>query len=299
MAARAFVIAVEDYSAGNFLPSLEGCNRDAEVFIRWLLEKKLKGVAPESLNDHLRCCSGKGLADGKELEWHTAGTTSSEIIRELGKCVKDWADRTDEFYFFFSGHGFSYSNSTWEKSVDVLVASDFTDLETGGRACLPLNEIKTKLWKSLGPRHHYYFVDACRNLIPSEQLSLSGTGLGFPTSQLGTPTVYRMFSTAQNKTSDTQSGFTPLLVRGLSGGGRAKGLRSSRMYVIFDLLCEYVKKGLKPSGQDVDYEREGSGEGYILELNPIENSVCEISVESAAPEDEFTLVVRDIKGLDR
>ena len=299
MAARAFVIAVEDYSAGNFLPSLDGCNRDAEVFIRWLLEKKLKGVGPDALPDHLRCCSGKGMADGKELEWRTAGTTSLEIIKELGRCVKDWADRTDEFYFFFSGHGFSYSNSAWEKSVDVLVASDFTDLETGGRACLPLNEIKTKLWKSLGPRHHYYFVDACRNLIPSEQLSLSGTGLGFPTSQLGTPTVYRMFSTAQNKTSDTQSGFTPLLVKGLSGGGRAKGLRSNRMYVVFDLLCEYVKQGLKPSGQDVDYEREGSGEGYILELNPIENSVCEISVEGAAPEDKFTLTVRDIKGLDR
>ena len=293
MAARAFVIAIEDYSAGDFLPSLEGCNRDAESFISWLLEKKLKDVKPGSLKEHLRCCSSK------KIKWRTAGTTSGEIIAELAKCVKDWADRTDEFYFFFSGHGFSYSDSAWEKSVDVLVASDFTNLETGGRACLPLNEIKTKLWKSLGPRHHYYFVDACRNLIPAEQLSLSGTGLGFPTSQLGTPTVYKMFSTAQNKTSDTQSGFTPALVRGLGGGGRAKGLRSNRMYVVFDLLCEYMKKALQPSGQEVDYEREGSGEGYILEINPVERSACEISVEGAKPEDKFTLVVRDpVKGLD-
>src|SRR3954467_235232 len=251
MAVRAFVIAVEDYSQGDFLPSLEGCNRDAESFILWLLEKKLKDVKPASVKDYVRCCSSKAL------KWRTAGTTSGEIIAELGKCVKEWADHTDEFYFFFSGHGFSYSTSPWEKSVDVLVASDFKNLETGGRACLPLNEIKTKLWKSLGPRHHYYFVDACRNLIPAEQLSLSGTGLGFPTSQLGTPTVYKMFSTAQNKTSDTQSGFTPMLVKGLRGGGRAKGLRSNRMYVVFDLLCEYMKKSMQPSGQDVDYEREG------------------------------------------
>lgn len=298
MAARAFVIAIEDYGAGNFLPPLPGCNRDADSFIRWLLEKKLKNVKPEQVSDFIRCCSGKDIAEGKDLEWRTAGTTSGEIISELAKCVKLWADRTDEFYFFYSGHGFSYSNSAWEKSVDVLVASDFTDLETGGRACLPLDEIRVKLWKSLGPRHHYYFIDACRNLIPAEQLSLSGTGLGFPTSQLGTPTVYRMFSTAQNKTSDTQSGFTPALVRGLHGGGRAKGLRSNQMFVIFDLLGEYMRKSMRQSGQDVEYGRDGSGEGYILKIDPIENSACEISVEGARPEDEFTLTVRDIKGLD-
>ena len=299
MAARAFVIAIEDYGAGNFLPPLPGCNRDADGFIRWLLEKKLKNVKPEQVPDFIRCCSGKDITEGKDLEWRTAGTTSGEIIAELAKCVKLWADRTDEFYFFYSGHGFSYSNSAWEKSVDVLVASDFTDLETGGRACLPLDEIRVKLWKSLGPRHHYYFIDACRNLIPAEQLSLSGTGLGFPTSQLGTPTVYRMFSTALNKTSDTQSGFTPALVRGLRGGGRAKGLRSNQMFVIFDLLGEYMRKSMKLSGQDVEYGRDGSGEGYILKIDPIENSTCEISVEGAKPEDEFTLTVRNITGLDK
>ena len=292
MAARAFVIAIEDYGEGNFLPSLEGCDRDAESFIRWLLEKKFKDVKAEDLPKFLRCCSSKGL------EWRTTGTTSGEIIAELARCVKDWADRTDEFYFFFSGHGFSYSDSAWQKSVDVLVASDFTDLETGGRACLSLSEIQVKLWKSLGPRHHYYFVDACRNQIPADQLSLSGTGLGFKTSELGTPTVYKMFSTALNRTSDTQSGFTPMLVRGLRGGGRAKGLRSNHMYVIFDLLCEYMRKSMNPSGQDVDFNHEGSGEGYIFEINPIEKSVCEISVEGAGAEDEFTLTVRDIKGLD-
>lgn len=299
MAARAFVIAIEDYGAGNFLPPLPGCNRDADSFIRWLLEKKLKNVKPEQVSDFIRCCSGKDITEGKDLEWRTAGTTSGEIIAELAKCVKTWADRTDEFYFFYSGHGFSYSNSAWEKSVDVLVASDFTDLETGGRACLPLDEVRVKLWKSLGPRHHYYFIDACRNLIPAEQLSLSGTGLGFPTSQLGTPTVYRMFSTAQNKTSDTQSGFTPALVRGLRGGGRAKGLRANQMFVIFDLLGEYMRKSMKLSGQDVEYGRDGSGEGYILKIDPIENSTCEISVEGAGAEDEFTLTVRNITGLDK
>src|SRR5215210_6065451 len=149
MPARAFVIAIEDYSRGNFLPNLPGCNRDAEIFIQWLLDHK--SVKPGDI----LCCAGAGF------KGRTTGTTSSEIITELGKAVTNWADKTDEFYFYFSGHGFSYSTAAFQKSVDMLVASDFTDLVTGGRACLPLDEIKTKLWKSLGPRHHYYFIDAC------------------------------------------------------------------------------------------------------------------------------------------
>jgi hypothetical protein len=287
MTARAFVIAIEDYSKGKFLPSLPGSNNDAKIFIQWLLGSKgVKG-------GDILCCAGP------RFKWRTTGTTSAEIIAELGKAVTNWADRTDEFYFYFSGHGFSYSTSAFEKSVDVLVASDFADLATGGRACLPLSEIKTKLWKALGPRHHYYFIDACRNQIQAEAISPAGTGLGFPTSQLGTPSIYKLFSTAQGALSKTQSGFTPILVKGLSGGGRAKGVRVGRMYVIFDLLCEYMKKNLQPSGQDVDFDREGSGEGYLLELKPIPESKCEISVVKAKPSDEFSLTVRDIKGFDK
>jgi|GEM_PF-262870 len=299
MAARAFIIAIEDYSRGKYLPSLKGCNRDAETFIQWLLEKKLKDVKSEAIPDFIRCCSGKDVENGKDLKWRTTGTTSNEIIAELGRCVTDWADKTDEFYFYFSGHGFSYSTSPWEKSVDVLVCSDFTDLATGGRACLQLSEIKVKLWKALGPRHHYYFIDACRNQIPSDKIAPATTGLGFADSQLGTPSVYKMFSTAQGALSKTTSGFTPMLVKGLEGSGRSKGLRSGRMYVIFDLLCEYMKKNLQASGQDVDYDREGSGEGYLLELKPIPKSKCEITVDNAKEADKFTLIVSDIKGLEK
>src|SRR5687767_10874554 len=230
MTARAFVIAIEKYGKAKSLPNLPGTNKDAEVFIEWLVDKK------RVKHSDILCCADKAV------KGRTTGTTSSEIIAELAKAVNKWADATDEFYFYFSGHGFSYSTSAFEKSVDILVASDFADLATGGGACLKLDEIKTKLWKSLGPKHHYYFIDACRNQIPQEAIDPAGTGLGFPTSQLGTPTVYKLFSTAQGAVSKTQSGFTPLLIKGLNGGGRAKGLRTGRMYVIFDLLGAYMRK---------------------------------------------------------
>src|SRR3712207_8323633 len=41
------------------------------------------------------------------------------------------------------------------------------------------------------------------------------------------------------------------------GGGRAKGLRSNQMFVIFDLLGEYMRKSMRASGQDVEYGRDG------------------------------------------
>jgi hypothetical protein len=287
MTARAFVIAIQNYSKGKFLPNLPGTNKDADAFIRWLVDKK--GVKPANI----LCCADKTVKS------RTTGTTSGEIIAELAKAVNNWADKTEELYFYFSGHGFSYSTSAFEKSIDVLVASDFADLASGGRACLKLDEIKTKLWKSLGPKHHYYFIDACRNQIPADAIDPSGTGLGFPTSQLGTPTVYKMFSTAEGAVSKTQSGFTPLLVKGLSGGGRAKGLRTNRMYVIFDLLGSYMKKELQAAGQDVDFSREGNGEGLLLELKPIPESECEIKVTNAKPTDEFILTIQDIKGFQK
>jgi hypothetical protein len=283
MTARAFVIAVEDYGKGNFLPSLPGTNDQAEEFIQWLVQtKKIKKA-------DILCC-----ADPK-VKARTTGTTRAEIIAELAKAVNQWADSTEEFYFYFSGHGFSYSTSAFEKSIDILVASDFKDLATGGGACLKLDEIKTKLWKSLGPKHHYYFIDACRNQIPQDAIDPAGTGLGFPTSQLGTPTVYKLFSTSQGAVSKTESGFTPLLIKALNGGGRAKGLRTGRMYVIFDLLGEYLRKELEAQGQDVDFTREGSGEGLLLELKPIPKTTCEIKIANAKSTDEFILTILDIK----
>lgn len=284
---RAFVIAIEKYGKGKSLPHLPGTNKDAEVFIDWLVNTK--GVK----RSNIFCCANESV------KARTTGTTASEIIAELARAVKKWADKTDEFYFYFSGHGFSYSTSTFAKSIDVLVASDFTGLETGGRACLNLDEIKTKLWKSLGPEHHYYFIDACRNQIQQDAIDPASTGLGFANSQLGTPTVYKVFSTAQGALSKTKSGFTPLLVKGLSGSGRAKGLRTNSMYVIFDLLGAYLKKQLQAGGQEVDFSREGNGEGFLLELKPIPKTKCEVKVAKAKPGDKFVLTVSDIKGLSK
>src|SRR3712207_8515387 len=111
MTARAFVIAVEDYSGGNYLSDLPGTNEDADRFIRWFIDKKVEpkdkpqGVPPEQIAPEqvtpglIFCCAGK------EFAWRTAGTTRPEIIGALKKLYAECADRTSELYFYFSGHG--------------------------------------------------------------------------------------------------------------------------------------------------------------------------------------------------
>jgi hypothetical protein len=274
MTVRALIIAIEDYNGA--LPSLPGTNVAAEEFRRWLMEKK--GVDPQAI----QAC----IADS--YSWRTAGTTSGEIIAELKKLRNVGADSMEELYFFFSGHGFSSPVSP-DRDVDVLVASDFEDDDTG-RACLSLEEIKEKLYRSLGPGSHYYFIDACRN--PVTEIQFTGTGLKSNPSELGTPTVFRMFSTPQGAVAKTQSGFARALIQGLNGSGIAKDWRGRRMWVLFDRLCDFVKAQVR--GQDIDAIKEGIAAGQILEVVPIPEYNCEVIVANASGGDTFTIEIDDL-----
>jgi hypothetical protein len=273
MTVRALIIAIEDYKG--FLPSLPGTNHAAEEFRRWLMEKK--GVDPQLI----QACIDGGYA------WRTAGTSSGEIIAELKKLRNAGANSMEEFYFFFSGHGFSTPVSP-DRDVAVLVASDFEDDDTG-RACLSLEEIKEKFYKSLGPGSHYYFIDACRNVITDIQST--GTGLKSSPSELGTPTVFRMFSTPQGAVAKTRSGFAHALIQGLNGSGIAKDWRGRRMWVLFDRLCDFVKAQV--SGQDIDAIKEGIAAGQILEVVPVPEYNCEVIVTNASAGDTFTIEIDD------
>ncbi|HMF57586.1 MAG TPA: hypothetical protein VK619_14685, partial [Pyrinomonadaceae bacterium] len=164
--------------------------------------------------------------------------------------------------------------------------------EDAGRACLSLDEIKEKLKNWLGPKNHYYFIDACRNTI--DEIEFTNLGLKRQRSPLGDPTVYKLFSTAQGNLAKTQSGFTRTLVEGLSGGGIAKDWRGAHLWVIFDRLSQYVKEKIK--GQDIDSDREGPEAGLILEIKPIPTLDCEIKVDNAENSDSFTVDVSTNQG---
>src|SRR4030095_3081022 len=202
MTARAFIIAIEDYPNSTVLAQqLPGTNNDAEAFRNWLIDKKK--VDPASI----LACAGPACA------WRTTGSTHDEIVAELLKLARNWKDEdNDELYFYFSGHGFSYETNTSTIQIDVFVASDFVNPENSGDACLKFQEIQKKLWASLGPGNHYYFIDACRNPIASEDIEVTETGKKFPVSSRGRSKYYALYSTALGQVAKVNSGFTRLLL---------------------------------------------------------------------------------------
>ncbi len=312
MAIRALVIAIEDYSIGKGLPDLKGVNRDAVKFIKWLIEKKgIKG-------DSILCCAGAEFVADKDGEDYqktiaelakspvnfkgrTAGTTKNEIINEIARLV-NWRDRTEELYIFFSGHGYSYKDEKLEKKKDVLVAADFPNEMVGGNYCVDVSEIKYKLGAALGSNCHYYFVDICRTEAPQGSLDVAGTGLALGRSALGDPNLYSLFSTAQGAVAKTTSEFTPNLVDGLSGAGRAKYWDGTRLRVDFNRLCKYVRYKLTPVDQFVQCNKDDlrDVEDIIFELPPEDpkyKTTCQIIIDDADENDEFTVRVINIKDV--
>ena len=279
MNARGFIIAIEEYSNSTTLAQqLPGTNNDAEAFRNWLIDKKKVDEAS------ILACVGPACA------WRTTGTTHDEIVAELRKLASNWKEEdNDELYFYFSGHGFSYEADTATIQIDVFVASDFVDAENSGDACLQFQEIQKKLWTSLGPGNHYYFIDACRNPISRDDIEVPIIGKKFPASSRGRSKYYALYSTALGQVAKVNSGFTKLLLQGLNGGGTAKKWEANKMYVTFERLRDYVKAKLK--NQEIEANTGADGDGFIMELKPVPEYECEVRVDNAASTDSFTLKI--------
>ncbi len=276
---RALIIAIEDYPNSTALAQqLPGTNKDAEAFRNWLISQKKVDEA------NILACAGPACT------WRTTGTTHDEIVAELQKLAQRWKDENnDELYFYFSGHGFSYEADKETIQIDVFVASDFVDTDNSGDACLQFQEIQMKLWASLGPGNHYYFIDACRNPISRDDIEVTNLGKKFPVSSRGKSKYYTLYSTALGQVAKVNSGFTRLLLQGLNGGGTAKKWEAGKMYVTFERLRDYLKAKLR--NQEIDSSIKADGDGFIMELKPVPEYDCEIKIANAAAGDSFTLKV--------
>lgn len=283
MAARALIVAIEDYTRSEALHGkLEGTNEAAKGFYEWLAQKKR--VEPANI-----LCCGDPV-----LPFRTAGTTRPEIVAEIRRLRDQGKDQTEELYVYLSGHGFTYTDQMGRAPVDVLVGADFERPQDSGTACIKLDELQEKLRFAMGPGNHYYFVDACRNPLRAEEIDVPSLGVVLGNSNLGHPTWYTLYSTAPGATADVRSGFARALTEALSGRGRAKTWQRGKLWVTFELLCTYVKSRLQM--QEVDSNKRGPGEGLIMLLEPPPQSRCEVRVEGADPDDTFTLTLASPLG---
>jgi len=269
MAVRALIIAVENYphSAG-LATKLDGTLDNGEAFKEWVVQNK--GVNPAQITL---------LKDATRVQIDHA-------FRDL---VDAGRDSTEELYAFFSGHGFTFNDTPFrQKPADVIVGSEFEDLQNSGDACLRLNDIQLALWQCLGPGTHYYFVDACRNLVAAGKVIPANLSWAREPSVVGEPRVFTLFSTERGSIA-TVSGFAPALVDALSGKGRAKMRDGFDMFVTFDSVCCYLEGRL---GQKIQPD-PGGGVGRILQITPIPSYQCGVRVNQADAADVFTVVVHN------
>jgi Caspase domain len=278
MPPRALVIGIEQYpQATELAQTITGATATAEAFFDWITT--LKHVPP---GETYVCATG-GTFNGA----NRFATAREAIVDAIAALVAAGQDQTDELFVYFSGHGLGFKASLERRAVDVLIASDFKDAASGGTKCLKLQEIQEKLYAVLGGAHHYYFIDACRTLVDDDAIDPIGLGrvLGHP-AQRGRPTKYTLYSTAYGTPAAINSGFAPALLDGLHGKGHAKGFApDGSLFVMFPLLCSYVQTRLR--SQRMDQNKDGNGEGYILEIVPPPQYTCTITVLGGAAGDGF------------
>ena len=278
MPPRALIIGIEQYPAAEDLAgTIADASKNAEDFFEWLAA--VKNVAPA---DVYVCATGGAFAGASRF-----GTEREAIVDAIEALVAAGQDQTDELFVYFSGHGYGFKESQDRRAVDLLIASDYQKVSKGGIKSLQLQEIQEKLYAILGGAHHYYFVDACRTLIDEDAISPVGLGrvLGHA-AQRGRPTKYTLYSTAYGTTAAINSGFGSALIEGLHGKGHAKGFApGGSLYVMFPLLCSYVQSRIR--NQRLDQNKDGTGDGYIVEVLPIPRYTCTIEVQDGAPADTF------------
>jgi hypothetical protein len=210
-------------------------------------------------------------------------------------------DKADEVYIFFSGHGIGFSDDTGAPAVDILIGSEFGEPSTSasGAACLRFSELRERLRLALGPGKHFYFIDACRNVMTKNDVN-PNTSLGvWGRSTRGNGTSYVLFSAGPGDVARVDSGFSAAVLSGLNGNGRAKTWIGGSMHVTFDYLTSYVQQMLKKD--DLEPEKKGplAADDRIVSLNPTPKSNCEVQVIGAGPDDRFKLNAVDVRNSPR
>jgi hypothetical protein len=286
MAVRALVIAIENYpvvQVGGIAKQLPGTLQAGLDFKAWLLAK-WEGRA----DTQLIFCSDPVQPGG-------TGATAGDIRRALRKLKADGQSATEELYFFFSGHGFSFIDKPGSRA-DVVMASDFEEPELSGNACLNLDQIIAWLRAHLGAGRHFYFIDACRNALDRTQVVV-GDLLPFDPQASGEASTYVLQSTADGAVAAVNGRFSAILIEGLKGKGRAKiwdGQATDKMYVRYDSLRAHMKN-LLANIQKITSRVDGSdgeSEGVLATLMPVPKSKCTITIEGSPAAVNAEIVLR-------
>lgn len=276
MGRRALIIAIEDYpkvADGSVATHLDGTLRSAVEFRDWLIAK-WEGEGVASADCQILVCSEPPIEGGRSAE-------AEDVTQAMLDLKNAGQNATEEFFFYFSGHGFSFVRP--DSRSDVLITSSYRSMELSGSSCLQLDKAIYWLRQHLGVGHQYYFVDACRNDLDGRRINPGGVVPPSDPQTTEEATTFLLQSTAPSATAAVDGRFSTLLLAGLKGAGVAKMWDESdddAMMVRFDTLRGFVKQGMAPQRVHNNVMgSDGETDGVILRLKPAPESALTVRIQ--------------------
>jgi hypothetical protein len=296
---RALIIAIEHYGAAQGLSSadLPGVREAALKFYEWVrytrkVEKEHIFVCSDGMalpKDHPQSISVNGST--YNLIW---GASRADIVGAIGDLISVGASQTPILFVYCAGHGFVFNQNSNAPGVNFFVAADYQNLNVGGNSCIGLDEIQSLLRLKLAGLDHFYFVDACRNLLDANRISPISLGLSFPNSPQRQAHASALYSARYGEGADADAAFNDTLVAGLAGAGHAKEKIGVDVFVTFRGLKRYLEKELK---RTIDAPTDGEGKINLL-LPPVQQ-MCTLKVLNTENLDALQAVVTLGDGFSR
>lgn len=285
MTSRALVIAIEEYNAiegGGMARRLPRTLSSALAFKDWL-ETRWRAEGREPAATDLQFLSEPVQPGG-------ARATRDDVLAALTRLRDSGANTTEEFFFFFSGHGFQFVEKPGNVA-DTLVTSDFRTLELSGHCGLKLGEIVRWMRAHLGPGRHFYFVDACRNRVDGTKVQV-GPLLPHLPRTTAEATAYILQSTASGATAASNARFFTSVLEGLGGAGSAKVWKTGvddAMFVRFESLRLYVENRVAQH-QPISWAADGTSsaagsDDFLARLSPVPTSKCVVEIRGSESTD--------------
>ncbi|SPP92801.1 caspase family protein [Bradyrhizobium vignae] len=167
MGRRALIIGIEEYgsvSDNSIAAKLPGTLRSAMDFRDWLIGKwDAENVLASERQ--IIFCSEPAIEGGEHA-------TAEDLTQALLQLKAAGQNSTEEFFFYFSGHGFSFVEP--DARSDVIIASNYKAMQLSGGACMRLDKAIYWLRQHLGFGRQFYFVDACRNDLDGRKINPGG-----------------------------------------------------------------------------------------------------------------------------
>lgn len=287
MTFRALIIGIEEYPDvrdGSIAKSLPGTSKSASDFRDWLLAKwKAEGV--QATDTQVVFCSSPPQENGR-------GATAEDIQTAILEIKDKGQNATEEFYFFFSGHGFSFVYDGTRS--DMLIASDFKSTALSGGVCLNLDKSVYWMRQHLGPGRHYYFVDACRNVLDETRIRPGGLLLPSNPQSSEEASTYVLQSANQGGVAAADGVFSDVLVSGLRGKGSAKtwdDRYDDAMVVRYDSLRKHMQDTLKPREIYGTFAGvQGPEDAVFTTLRPVPTATCTVELDDAVATAGGTIV---------